>query len=327
MELCYKRFAQLLLLAATAVFAGCASGPAVSGNFEKSYTVSGPIRLELSNASGDVSITGSGDGKVHVSATVQASGMGMDDTKTRLRETLSNPPIEQIGDTIRIGRDVARLRNVSISYKIEVPRNTEVNTSIAAGAQTIRNVHGPVKAQAASGSIRVDHIDRYAQLNTASGTLTASDVGDDVRANSVSGNVAVSKIKGDVDISALAGTIEASQVGGRTSAETMSGSIDVQGATNDVKARSASGRVNVQGNPAANSYWELKTVSGSVQINVPSNANFHLTAGASTGEIRTDIPIVIEEQDKHSLRAHVGTNGGRVEIHTTSGEIRISGSN
>jgi DUF4097 and DUF4098 domain-containing protein YvlB len=81
----------------------------------------------------------------------------------------------------------------------------------------------------------------------------------------------------------------------------------------------------VQGNPGANSYWELKTVSGTVQLGVPASANLHLSAEAVSGEIRTDIPIVIEEQGKHSLRAHMGSGGGRVDVHTVSGEIRVSG--
>jgi DUF4097 and DUF4098 domain-containing protein YvlB len=69
----------------------------------------------------------------------------------------------------------------------------------------------------------------------------------------------------------------------------------------------------------------LKTVSGSVHIAVPSNSNFHFSAGAVSGQIRAQIPIVIEEQGKHSLRAHMGDGGGRVEIHTVSGSIEVQG--
>jgi len=79
----------------------------------------------------------------------------------------------------------------------------------------------------------------------------------------------------------------------------------------------------VQGNPSGNSYWSLKTASGSINLAVPSDSAFYLTAHAVPGEIRTGIPIVIEEQGKHSLRARVGQGGGRVEIHTASGEINV----
>jgi DUF4097 and DUF4098 domain-containing protein YvlB len=306
--------------------AGCAIGPTVNGSFDRTLTVTAPIRLELANAAGNVSITGSSDNKVYVHAEVRSSGMGFDSPQKRLDEVVNNPPVEQKGDTIRIGKDISRVRYVSISYVIEVPHDTEVSTQVASGSQTILNVRGPVKADSASGSIRVDNIDRQTQLTTLSGSIEAQNINDDLRASSASGSVTVSKIKGDVRISALSGTTQISGPGGRVDANTASGTVEVQGATRDVKAHAASGRVDVQGNPSESSYWDLKTVSGVVQLGVPPNANFHLTAEAISGQIRTDVPIVIEEQGKHSLRARMGNGGGRVEVHTVSGEIRVRAS-
>ena len=315
----------LVLLSAIVVLAGCNSGPSVSGTFDRNYTVTGPILLELTNASGDVDITGSGDGKVHVRGEVRASGFGFDNPQKRLDDTLANPPVEQRGDTIRIGKEMSRMRHISIAYTIQVPRDTEVSATVASGAQTIRGVRGPVKVQAASGTIRVEKIERDVQLTTASGSVSATDIGNDVRVSSASGSVNVSNTKGDVRVNALSGVIRVSNPGGRIEADTASGEVEIQSAANDVKAHAVSGRVSVHGNPAANSYWELKTVSGTVQLGVPASANLHLSAEAASGEIRTDIPIVIEEQGKHSLRAHMGSGGGRVDVHTVSGEIRVSG--
>ena len=219
------------------------------------------------------------------------------------------------------------MRNVSITYTIQVPHDTEVNVTVASGAQTIRGVRGPVKVQAASGTIRVEKIERDAQLSTASGSISATDIGSAVRVKSATGTVTVTNTRGDVIVDALAGTIHISRPGGRIEADTASGEVDIEGAASDVKAHAASGRVSVKGNPGADSYWELKTMSGAVQLGVPASANLHLSAEATSGEIRTDIPIVIEEQGKHSLRAHMGSGGGRVDVHTVSGEIRVSGTN
>src|SRR3981081_1941003 len=80
--------------------AGCAMGPSASGSFDRTLSVSGPIRLELNNTSGDVSISGSADGKVHIRGTARASGMGFESPDKRLSELLANPPIEQHGATI-----------------------------------------------------------------------------------------------------------------------------------------------------------------------------------------------------------------------------------
>jgi Putative adhesin len=314
----------LVLFTAVAVMAGCNSGPSVSGAFDRSYVVTGPIRLELNNASGDVDITGSADGKVHVRGEVRASGFGFDDPQKRLDDTLANPPIEQKGDTIRIGKDMSRMRHISIAYTIQVPHDTEITTNVASGAQTVRSVTGPVTVRAASGSIRLEKVERDAELTTASGTISANNLGNDLHVTTASGNVNVSNVKGDVRANAVSGVIRIANPGARVDASDTSGEVEIQGASNDVKAHAISGLVSVQGNPSAGSYWDLKTVSGGVQLRVPTTANFHFSAEAASGEIRTDVPIVVEEQGKHSLRAHMGNGGGRVEVHTVSGEIRVS---
>ncbi len=315
----------LMLLSAIFVLAGCNTGPSVSGAFDRNYSVTGPLRLELTNASGDVDITGSADGKVHIHGDVRASGFGFDNPHKRLDDTIANPPVEQKGSTIRVGKEFSNLRNISITYSIQVPHDTEINATVASGAQIIRNVTGPVTVRAASGSIRLEKIERDAQLTTASGTISASDVGSELHVSTASGDVSATSVKGDVIAHAVSGVIRVAKPGARVEATNTSGEVEIQGALNDVKAHAISGLVSVQGNPGADSYWDLKSISGGVQLRVPAAANLHFSAEATSGEIRTDIPIVVEEQGRHSLRAHMGSGGGRVEVHTVSGQIRVTG--
>lgn len=315
----------LVLFATTFALAGCYTGPSVNGSFSRTYTVSGPTRLELSNASGDVDVTAGAAGTVSIHAEVRSSGFGFENPQKRLDDIVADPPVEQRGDTIRIGKEFSRMRNVSISYRIQVPHDTEVDANLASGAVNIRDLRGPAKVRSASGSINVEKIDRDTQLSTASGTISAENIGGDVQVSSASGNVTIANIKGDAHVHVVSGVIRVSQPGGRVDGSTTSGEVEIQGAANDVTAHSVSGRVYVQGNPGAQGYWNLRTASGGVQISVPPSASFHLSAEAVSGEIRTDVPIVVEEQGKHSLRARMGSDGGRVEVRTVSGEIRVSG--
>ena len=315
--------AVMLLLAGALVAAGCGTGVAAQGSFDRTYTVTGPIRLDLANASGSVQITGSTDNKVHIHGEIRARSFFFNDPDKAARDLSANPPIEQRPDVIRVGKELSKFRGAAIDYTIEVPRNTEVTTTVASGAQTISDVQGPVRVDSASGSIAVSKVDRSVQVSSASGSISVQDVGDDLRAGSASGSVTVSNVKGDVRVHAISGSTNISKPGARVEASTTSGSVAIEGAGNDVTASSVSGRVSVEGNPSGNSYWSLKTTSGSVEVGVPPSANFHLAAEAVSGDIRTGIPVVIEDQDKHSLRARVGTPGGRVEIHTVSGGIRV----
>jgi len=58
-----------------------------------------------------------------------ASGFGFDNPQKRLDDTLGESSIEQRGDTIRIGKEMSRMRNVSIAYTIQVPRDTEISAT------------------------------------------------------------------------------------------------------------------------------------------------------------------------------------------------------
>lgn len=315
----------IALLSVIMALAGCEMGPSVSGSFDRQFDVSGPIRLELSNVAGDIAIIGSTDGKVHVHADVRVSGFGFGSPQKRLDDILASPPVELKGDTLRVGKELTRMHNVSIAYTVEVPKETAVSSASVSGSQSVRNVRGPVQAASVSGTVHAQDIGRDVRLSSTSGSITAENCGDDVRASSVSGNVTVSKTTGDVLAHTISGDVQVNNPGGRVEADTSSGSVEVRGANGDAKAHATAGRVTVQGNPSGNSYWELKTVSGSVNIGVPSNANFHLSASAVSGQIRAQIPIMIEEQGKHSLRARMGSGGGRVEVHTVSGAIEVQG--
>lgn len=310
------------LFTASAALAACGIGPTEHGSFDRTLDASTPLRLELASASGSVRISGSSDGKVHIHGEVNA-GSFFGSAKEELQKVIGTPPIEQHGSLIRVGKDMAGFRNTSISYTIEVPQETELSVSAASGSEEIKNVRGPVNVDSASGEIRVENVDRSVIIKSASGSVHAANLGDDARITAASGSIEVISVKGDLRARSLSGSVSVRSPGGRVEAETASGSVTVAGANNDVKASSASGSIRVAGNPSGNSYWHLKTASGSVEVAVPKDAGFHLSAEAVSGQIETSLPIVIEDQDKHSLRARFGTPGGRVEVRTVSGGIRV----
>ena len=311
-----------LALAATLLFAPSIT-VAADNTFDRTFTVSGPVRLDLSNGSGNVEIRGSSDGKVHVYGKVSPGWSLFGNADKNVAEVTSNPPVEQSGDTIRIGKNSSWLKNVSIDYKIEVPRDTEIDAGVASGGVTIDGVRGPVKASSASGYLHVYRVERDTQLSAASGSVDVSSIGGFLRVSSASGDINVANVKGAVNVNAASGSIRVEKPSDRVEASAASGSINVEGAQADVKIHAISGSINVSGDPSGNRLWELKSVSGSVDLRVPSNSSFLLSAEATSGEIRTNIPVIIEEHGKHSLRAHVGGSSGRIEVHTVSGAINV----
>jgi hypothetical protein len=62
------------LLALPLLLAGCGASASEQGAFERTLTVSGPVRLELANGAGAVEIRAGEPGKVHIHAEVQVAG-------------------------------------------------------------------------------------------------------------------------------------------------------------------------------------------------------------------------------------------------------------
>jgi DUF4097 and DUF4098 domain-containing protein YvlB len=303
-----------------------APAAAADNTFDRTLTVSGPVRLELGNGSGNVEIRGGSEGKVHITGKVTAGWSIFGNAEKSVQEVVANPPIEQHDTVIRIGKNSSWIKNISIDYTIEVPHETEIDASVASGGITVDNVRGPAKVSSASGYLHVYRVERDAQISAASGAIDVSGIGGILRVSSASGEVVIADVKGDLKANAASGSIRVSKPGDRVDVSSASGSIDVSGATNDLKVHAISGSITVNGDPSASRLWELKSVSGSVDIHVPSNSNFLLTAEATSGEIRTSIPVILEEQGKHSLRAHIGNSSGRIEVHSVSGGINLRGS-
>lgn len=297
------------------------ASPSETGQFDRTFTVSGPVHLEIGNGSGNVRITGGASGQVRIHGDVRISDWW--GSKDRLSDIVAHPPIEQNGNSIRIGDNRENLRNVSISYTIDVPEQTEVESAVGSGNQEVRKIRGPAKLTTGSGNLLAESIQQDAQIVSGSGNVRANSIGGELRATSGSGNVDLNDVHGEIRSTTGSGTIAISQPAGRITAKTGSGSITIRGAANSLTARTGSGSLNIDGNPPANSFWELHTGSGSVDLGVPSNASFRLNASVGGGSINAQIPIVIEEQSRHALRARIGSGAARIEVHTSSGSIHI----
>jgi hypothetical protein len=318
-----KNLIGAVALVAPLVLAGCMTGPAYTGSFDRTLSVDGPVHLELGNGSGSALIRSGESGQVRIHAEVRSRTTFWGSARQRLEEVTKNPPVEQQGNTVRIGTEGERLRFISIDYTISVPADTEVRASIGSGNLEIRGIQGPLQATTGSGRITAADIRQQAQVTSGSGSIQLRDIGGSVRVTTGSGTIELTGIHGDIRGGTGSGRIRLEDAPGRVSVHTGSGSISVTGASGDLRAGTGSGSITIEGNPAVNSYWELQTGSGSVNLRVPSNASFRLYARTGSGRIQTNIPLMIEEQSRRELRARAGNGAARVDVRCSSGSIRV----
>ena len=242
------------------------------GSFERTLTVKGPVELGVRTGSGSISIKTGGGDRVQIVGRVSAGSWrdGLDPAE-RVRRVEAAPPITQTGNIIRIGdtQDDPLYRNVTISYELIVPANTQINAQSGSGSQEIGNVDGAVRAQTGSGSIRIERAGGSLHAQTGSGNIQADSVGGEVRAQTGSGSVQVRQItRGDVSVQTGSGSVTLSlpaDAAYTLDARTGSGSIStaqpltvqgrvgrnhltgtVRGGGNNVHVRTGSGSIDIR---------------------------------------------------------------------------------
>jgi DUF4097 and DUF4098 domain-containing protein YvlB len=280
-----------LILVAAAVAVAPLMAADGEGHFDRTLNVNGPVDLDVQTGSGHIEVYAGGASAVAIHATIRAQEhfFGSSSVRERIHAIETHPPIQQNGNSIRIGHleDPELLRCISIEYELTVPAETRLRSNTGSGSVVVEGIHGPVNAE------------------TGSGSVTISKAGDEVRAHTGSGRMELESIHGNVDAHTGSGSIRASGIAGRIVADTGSGGVQVeQTGAGDIRAH---------------------TGSGGVTVHTAAQAGFELRAHTGSGSITVDRPMTVQGKiSKHELMAKVGGGGSAiVDVSTGSGSIRI----
>jgi len=322
---------RLLLLSALTFTALClclaASARAAEGHFARTLHVSGAVELEVQTGSGNIDVRTGDSSTVRITGTIRATGGWFDsasaEEKVHYLET--NPPIEQHGNFIKIGRieDEELKRNISISYEIVTPVETRLRSSSGSGEQEVSGVRGPVEASSGSGSLRLTNIGDMVRTSTGSGRISVEGVKGSVRASTGSGEIVATDVAGGLHASTGSGSVTLRQTApGDVEVSTGSGTLQLEGVHGSVRAQTASGNILVEGEGQES--WRLSTASGNVTARLPHEQGFTLHARTVSGSIHTEREMTVQGTlGKHELEGKVGGGGFMLDVSTVSGNIRV----
>ena len=260
---------------------------ASDGTFDKTLNVSGTVQLEVSTGSGYVHVNPGSDNQVHIIGHVHANHGWMGSTEDQVQKVVNNPPIEQSGNTIRVGQmHESWYNHVSIDYDITTPKSTHL------------------KAESGSGDLKVVGVNGGVRLETGSGTVNGDGLGGDGYLQTGSGDIRVNFSNG-----------------GSVTAGAGSGSIRLTGVKGGLKAETGSGDISIAGQPLDS--WKIEAGSGSIDLNL-GGSKFTLDAETGSGSIHTDQAISMQGSlERHHIVGNVAGGGPTVKVETGSGSIRI----
>ncbi|MGH9501142.1 MAG: DUF4097 family beta strand repeat-containing protein [Terriglobales bacterium] len=295
------------------------------GSFQRTLTVTGPANIDLTTGSGNVRVRTGGSGQVEISAHIKVTNWFGGDGERRVQEIQKNFPIQQSGNDIRIGHsnDSELFHNVSISYELVVPAETQLRSRTGSGGQTIEGLQGEVDIQTGSGGLKVSDIGNTVRAETGSGDVEVDRVKGNVRARTGSGSIHANDIGGGFEAHTGSGHITLEQTAaGAVRAETGSGGMELRGVKGSLEATAGSGTITAEGDPTGS--WMVHSGSGSIHLKLASAAGFDLDAHTSSGSISVSQPVTVQgTMGRRELRGKVRGGGVPIEVETGSGNIEI----
>jgi hypothetical protein len=312
---------------------GLSPARAQSGSFERTLQVSGPVSMEVTSGAGAIVVHTGGNGRVHLVAKIHARDAAYEfwlcwfgpSSAEQIRALESNPPIEQRGDVIHIGRmnDGWTSCPLSIDYDLTVPAQTGLIAHSGSGEESIDGLELPTSAGTGSGKITVKNIGGELHLSSGSGSLNAGSVKGALFAHTGSGRIQATGVSGKIVATSGSGSVEIEQAAaGDVNVGTGSGSVTLRGIQGGLRVKTASGRIEVEGEPTAD--WHIGTASGNIDLKTPSQVSFDFDGSTLSGKVTVDRPLTVQGWvSRHHFQAKAGNGGALLEARTLSGDIHI----
>jgi hypothetical protein len=324
-----RRTFPVLLALVLSLAATMTARPALAsddGHFDRTLAVTGAVDLDVQTGSGEITVRTGDSSKLEIHGRIHPNhGLFGADAEQRIREIEANPPIEQSGNTIRVGHIENRdwKNNISISYELVVPAQTKLRSESGSGDQVVQGIAGPADASSGSGSVRLSHIGGETHAHTGSGDIELNGIHGAAKVIAGSGSIHAIGIAGALTASSGSGSVKFEQTAaGDVEIGTGSGDVEVKGAKGAVKVQTGSGSITAQGDPAGD--WRLHTGSGDVSVELPQQASCNLVARTGSGNIDTNREIAVQGKlNPRELQGKVGGGGPTVELSTSSGSIQI----
>ncbi|MFQ5636478.1 MAG: DUF4097 domain-containing protein [bacterium] len=128
-----------------------------------------------------------------------------------------------------------------------------------------------------------------------------------------------------LDIATVNGGITVTAVSGKLRLKSTNGRIRVRESGGSVHAKTTNGGIEVELKDFdEDEDMSFKTTNGGIVAYFPRDFRAYVNAKTTNGSIKTDFPIEVRGRiSKRRLKGSIHGGGGKIELHTTNGSIKI----
>jgi hypothetical protein len=176
--------------------------------------------------------------------------------------------------------------------EIKVPRYAEIEAiSVIRSEVLVVGIETPITVNGERSAVRLKRIGS-AQVRTRGGDVEVEDSEGLVDVITTGGAIVVKGARTDVRALSLSGRIDIQCARGRVDVNNTDGSITLSGVTGDVSATATNSPIRFSGAIRADGRYYLKSMSGSVEMEVPANSpGFTATLSSYRGGVGADFQL------------------------------------
>lgn len=272
---------------------------------EKTFMVSAPARLALSNIRGSVDIRPGVDGVIMVKA-----------------EKLVNT-----GDAKNTEVEMAQEADGSVKVKTTFPefwfgwllgsKPCKVNYIVTAPRACALQING------VSNDVFVEGFEGDSAFKTVSGDMIVRTLNGALSFDSVSGDMQLSDLTGKLRLNTVSGEITGTHLSGTLSLNTVSGEIELEKSSlPSVMARTVSGGMTLETGLGDGPY-KFNSVSGDLMLKVPTDTHCTAELHSISGDISVKLPVASVSRHNGTQTIEVQGGGVKVSLNSVSGDMKI----
>jgi len=194
------------------------------------------------------------------------------------------PELEQRGDRLLLteqffGRHVTG----KSTWRLTAPEKIAITFSTASGDFEAADLTSLLKANTASGNVRLRNLKGEFDINTASGEIDAQKLEGRIEMNTASGDITLASVSTELDINTASGRIDAQDLKGKVKINSASGNISISTASGEFEINAASGDIAARG-VIIEQASILKAASGDVEVTLGKNLSNDLSLHSASGD-------------------------------------------
>jgi DUF4097 and DUF4098 domain-containing protein YvlB len=208
-----------------------------------------------------------------------------------------------------------------------MPRRANLTLRTSGGHLEVGDLEGALTARTAGGHIEAGKYSGALTLKTAGGHIKAVSSGGPATLNTAGGHIEIGDVNGNLEAKTAGGHISTGRVRGNVAAKTAGGHIDIEEAAGSIQAETVGGGVKARfaGQPKGDSM--LKTMAGTVNVELPSDIKLDIDADSSGGSVYSAFDLtgtVKQERRRSSFTGQLNGGGPKLTLRTTHGSIRLN---